>query len=167
MKINEKETMDSNKKVLRKLIKISEECIFHQKLPKKLRDYIIHELDGYGPWPYGYSEDELFSRIRGMAASFFEGTLDITMKEPVLLAEEHIGYLRDLYGGAMREQERLESRIRKLENELRNNGINIVYIYDEGINGYVDKYYRSDDPEYQKFICHSIACTDQDELPFS
>jgi len=159
--------MNNNKKDLRKLIKINEECIFHRKFPKKLRDYIFYELGGYGPWPYGYSDDELFSRIRGMAASFFEGTLDITMKEPIVLAEEHIGYLRDIYGDAMREQERLESRVRKLERELENNGISIVYTYDEGLNGYVENYYRSDDPEYLKLTYHPSNYTDRDELPFS
>jgi len=159
--------MGSNKKELRRLIKIYEKQIFCRKFPKKLCDYIFYELDGYAPWPYEVPEDEEFSRIGGMAASFFAGTLDMTMKEPLLLAEEHIVYLREIYGDAMREQIRLESRISAMEKELSDNGIHVISVYDEEQNGYVDKYYRFDDPEYLKLVDRFTAHVAQEELPFT
>ena len=158
--------MDSHKKEIRKFIKINEEDIFRRKFPKKLCDYIFYELDGYDPWPYGFSEDEMYSQVQNIAASFFDGTLDTTMKEPLVLAEDHIHYLRDIYGDAMREQARLELRIQELEKELRKNGIRIVSTYDIENNGYVDKYYKFDDPEYLKLTEHFNTSMNQEKLPF-
>ncbi|MDP4182572.1 MAG: hypothetical protein Q8942_15970 [Bacillota bacterium] len=92
-------------------------------LPKKFKKYLLVNY-GQEPFPYEYSEQDLYTNIEKDISAYKAGELEVTLKKPSLLWKEEREYLQGLYAEKCHEVHRLEEYIVKLEDILSKNGLN-------------------------------------------
>ncbi len=105
-----------------KMIKVLETYTFNRPFPTELKRFL---KDRYSeePWPYEYSEQDLYANIKEDAYAYFAGNLDVAIKTPLDKKELEIEYLRDLYGDAMCEINDLQKYIEELHELLWAHGL--------------------------------------------
>jgi hypothetical protein len=85
--------------------------------PEKLKNYL---LDKYGEelFPYGYSEQDLYTHVLKDIEAFESGNLVIVLRSPEEKWKEEKMYLQDLYIEKHNEVRKLEEYVAKLEKIL-------------------------------------------------
>jgi len=105
--------MTINQKVIRTLETYIFKHPFSAELKRFLKDQYSDE-----PWPYEYSEQDLYAHIKKDVDAYFSGNIDITIKSPLEKKDLEIEYLRGLYGDAMCEVRDLQKTIEELHELL-------------------------------------------------
>jgi len=114
--------MAINDMEIKRMIKNQETYLFHQRFPKELKAYLY---DSYGedPWPYSFSEEDLYGGIKADAQAYFMEKLDVTIKPALEKKKAEIQELRELYSDAMGDIQDLEKYIGELHELLWANGL--------------------------------------------
>lgn len=81
-------------------------------IPEDLEAFLLEEY-GDEPFPYEYTEQDLYEQIRKLEMKYHQGLLNVTLRGPELLLKQRYEELQDEYLVAM-------SRIRTLEDEVEN-----------------------------------------------
>ncbi|MDP3981810.1 MAG: hypothetical protein Q8Q33_10405 [Chlamydiota bacterium] len=104
------------------MIKSLETYTYRQRFSKELTAYL---KDRYSeePWPYEYSEQDLFANVMDDIDMYFKGKLDTTIRTPVQKLTEQIEDLRELYCHSMYEIHDLNSYIDELHEWLWAHGL--------------------------------------------
>jgi len=104
------------------MIKSLEAYTYRQGFPKELTAYL---KDRYSeePWPYEYSEQDLFANVMDDIDMYFKGTLDTTIRTPFQKLTDQIEDLRELYCQSMYDIHDLSSYIDELHEWLRAHGL--------------------------------------------
>lgn len=110
--------MTINNRIIRNL----ETYTFQRTLPKELKVY-LNDVYSEEPWPYEYSEQDLYTNIKQDINAYYAGKLDITIKTPLQKLELDNEYLRSLYGEAMTEIQDQSSYIDEIHELLWANGL--------------------------------------------
>lgn len=105
-----------------RMIKSLETYTYRQRFSKELTAYL---KDRYSeePWPYEYSEQDLFANVMDDIDMYFKGKLDTTIRTPVQKLTEQIEDLRELYYQSMYEIHDLNSYIDELHEWLWAHGV--------------------------------------------
>jgi hypothetical protein len=85
--------------------------------PEQLKDYLLDEY-GEEPFPYGYSEQDLYTHVLKDIAAFESGNLVIVPRSPEEKWKEEKMYLQGLYIEKHNEVRKLEEYVAKLEKIL-------------------------------------------------
>lgn len=101
-----------------------------RNLEKKLRASIPEELKQYllvkyaqEPFPYEYSEQDLYANIERDINAFESNTLDVTIKTPSERWQEEREYLQELYFEKSCETRELLEYVTELERLLSEHGL--------------------------------------------
>lgn len=104
--------------------------IIIRNLEKKLRASIPEELKQYllvkyaqEPFPYEYSEQDLYANIERDINAFESNTLDVTIKTPSERWQEEREYLQELYFEKSCETRELLEYVTELERLLSEHGL--------------------------------------------
>lgn len=108
--------------LINQMIKSLETYTYRQGFPKELTAYL---KDRYSeePWPYEYSEQNLFTILMDDIDMYFKGELDTTIRTPIQKLLEQIEDLRELYCQSMYEIHDLNSYIDELHECLWAHGL--------------------------------------------
>lgn len=90
--------------------------------PDKLKQYLLVEY-AQEPFPYEYSEQDLYANIERDINAFESGSLDITIKTPSEQWQEEREYLQQLYFEKSCETRELLEYVAELEGILSKHGI--------------------------------------------
>lgn len=109
--------MTINKKIIRRL-----ENTYRRPFPDDLKRYL---LDKYSeePFPYVYSEQDLYTNICKDITDYESGKLDIKLKSLAERWEEERSYLRNIYIEKCNKEHDLEEYITELEHILSEHGL--------------------------------------------
>lgn len=114
--------MTINKKIIKQI-----EQIYRRSLPDEFKRYLLVKYK-QEPFPYEYSEQDLYANIENDIRAYEAGELDLTVKKPSVLWQEEREYLQGLYAEECHEVRSLEEYINKLEFTFNKNGFNIPKI---------------------------------------
>lgn len=111
-----------------------------RSLKSNLRDSIAEELKQYllvkyaqEPFPYEYSEQDLYSNIERDINAFESNTLDVTIKAPSEQWQEEREYLQALYFDKSCETRELLEYITELERLLSEHGLESASMFEKRI----------------------------------
>jgi hypothetical protein len=106
--------MIANKKIIESI------CVRNQlKMTEELKSYIIQEF-GTEPFPYIWSEQDLYENIRKLIIDYWNGSITIKLKTPNEKLRDDYNDLQDMYIEKLGEINSLESKIQDLEKTLNN-----------------------------------------------
>lgn len=91
-------------------------------IPEELEAFLLVQY-GQEPFPYEFSEQDLFTNIRHDICAYEVGELDLTIKSLSERWQEEHEYLQSLYIEKCREVSNLEEHIAKLEHMLSEHGL--------------------------------------------
>ena len=94
-------------------------------IPKDLEDFVLEEY-GYDPFPYEYTEQDLYEQIRKLAMKYHDGLLDVTLKGCEQLLKQRFKELQDEYQFAMGKVRSLEVEVEKLKEMLLEHGEDVL-----------------------------------------
>lgn len=106
-----------NKRIIREL-----EHNYRMLFPKELKQYLLMTY-GEEPWPYEYSEQDLYTNIQKDLDAFQSDRLDTTIKNPSEAWQEERDYLRKLYIDKCSESRDQQEYINELEDLLLKYGL--------------------------------------------
>ncbi len=109
--------MTISKSIIKRL-----QCSYHGQLPEELVRYLMVKYKEE-PFPYEYSEQDLFNNIKSDISRYHAGELDITIKSPYKRLEEDRNVWRSACITAEQENGILRERIRLLELTMSNLGV--------------------------------------------
>lgn len=115
--------MTINKKIIKQI-----EITYNRLLSREFKQYLLSKYE-HEPFPYEYSEQDLYANIENDIRAYEAGELDLTVKKPYELWKEEREYLQGLYAEKCHEVRRLQEYIDKLECILNKNGFNIPNIH--------------------------------------
>ncbi len=104
--------MTINKTIMREL-----ENIYKKSIPDDLKKYLLVKY-GQEPFPYEFSEQDLYTNIERDIRDYETGELDVTVKSPSERWPEEREYLQNLYIEKSREAHDLEAYVAELEHIL-------------------------------------------------
>ncbi len=93
-----------------------------KSFPKEFKRYVLVKY-AEEPFPYEYSEQDLYEHIRRDIRDYDEGNLDITVKSPSERCQEERDYLKTLYREQALTIRDFEDYIAELEHMLAENGL--------------------------------------------
>jgi hypothetical protein len=99
-------------------------------IPEELEAFF---LDQYGeePFPYEYTEQDLYEQIRKLIYQYQEGRLDISVKSPLEKIRMNYSYLQQEYADAMAKIKLMESENIYLKDLLQKNNIKVSTLGEE------------------------------------
>jgi intein/homing endonuclease len=106
-----------NKKIIKEL-----ENTYRAFFPNDLKRYLLVKY-AEKPFPYEYSEQDLYTNIEHDIRDYDAGNLDVTLKSPSERWREEREYLQNLYIEKSCEVHDLEEYVAKLEHMLLKHGI--------------------------------------------
>lgn len=109
--------MTINKTMIRKL-----EHTYRRSFPVDLKKYLLVKY-AEEPFPYEFSEQDLYANLERDIHSYEAGKLDVTVKGPSVRWHEEREYLQNLYMEKHREVRDLEEYITELEHMLSEHGL--------------------------------------------
>lgn len=109
--------MTINKTMIRKL-----EHTYRRSFPADLKKYLLVKY-AEEPFPYEFSEQDLYANIERDIHGYEAGKLDVTVKSPSERWHEEREYLQNLYMEKLREVRDLEEYITELEHMLSEHGL--------------------------------------------
>ena len=83
--------MTINKKMIKEL-----EATYRKYFPDELKQYLLVQY-GQEPFPYEFSEQDLYTNIDHDIRAYEAGELDVTVKSPAERWQEERKYLQNLY----------------------------------------------------------------------
>lgn len=108
--------------ITNQMIKRLEKYTYKQGFPEELIAF-LNDKYSEEPWPYEFSEQDLYSNIKRDINAYYAGTLDTTIKSPLQKFSDEIEDLRLLYGQNMDEIRDLNSYIDELHELLWAHGL--------------------------------------------
>ena len=105
-------TININITMIRKL-----ETIYKKSIPDDLKKYLLVKYE-QEPFPYEFSEQDLYTNIERDIRDYETGELDVTVKSPSERWSEEREYLQNLYVEKSREARDLEDYVAELEHIL-------------------------------------------------
>jgi len=109
--------MTINKTVIRKL-----EHTYRRSFPDDLKRYLLVKY-AEEPFPYEFSEQDLYTNILQDIRDYEAGELDVTVKSPSERWQEEREYLKNLYIEKSCEARDLKEYIAELEHMLSDHGL--------------------------------------------
>lgn len=98
------------------------ENTYRKRFPDELKRYLLVKYADE-PFPYEYSEQDLYTNIRHDICAYEAGKLDVTVKSPSERWKEEREYLQNLYIEKACEARELADYILKLESMLSEHGL--------------------------------------------
>lgn len=95
---------------------------YRREFPKELIHYLMVTYKEE-PFPYEYSEQDLYNKIKREITSYYAGTLDVIVKSPYKRLEEECDQWRDACICEEVKSRELNEYISELENLLLQQGI--------------------------------------------
>lgn len=93
-----------------------------KSFPDSLKKYLLVKY-AEEPFPYEFSEQDLYANIERDICNYEAGELDVTVKSPYERWQEEREYLQDLYIEKSREARDLEDYVAELEQILSEHGL--------------------------------------------
>lgn len=109
--------MTINTPMLREL-----EHAYRRSFPADLKKYLLVKY-AQEPFPYEFSEQDLYANIERDIRDYEAGELDVTVKSPSERWPEEREYLQNLYIEKSREAHDLEDYVAELEHILSEHGL--------------------------------------------
>jgi len=109
--------MTINKRIIKEI-----ENTYRTLFPDNLKQYLLVKY-AEEPFPYKYSEQDLYTNIWNDIHNYESGKLDITVKSPVERWQEERNYLQNLYIEKLCEARNLEEYVAELEHILSEHGL--------------------------------------------
>lgn len=109
------------------------ECTYRRSPHGELKQYLLVKY-AEEPFPYEYSEQDLYTNISNDIRDYEAGKLDATLKSPSECWQVEREYLQNLYIEKCLEARDLEEYVNKLERILSENGLKSSGIADRQIN---------------------------------
>ena len=109
--------MTIDKTIIREL-----EHTYRRSFPNDLKKYLLVKYAAE-PFPYQYSEQDLYTNIHTDISDYDEGKLDVTIKTPPERWKEEQEYLQNLYIEKFCEARDLVEYVAKLEHILSEHGL--------------------------------------------
>lgn len=106
-----------NKAIIREL-----ESTYRRYFPDDLKRYLLVKY-AQEPFPYEFSEQDLYINIERDIYDYDAGKLDVTIKSSAGRWQEEREYLQNLYGEKCREARDLEDYVAELEQLLLKHGM--------------------------------------------
>lgn len=98
----------------------------HRKhLPEELKNYLLVKY-AEEPFPYEYSEQDLYTNIHHDIDSYDTGELDVSAKSPSERWQEEREYLQAIYIDKASEVRELLEHVAKLERMLSKHGLDVT-----------------------------------------
>lgn len=98
---------------------------YKMTIPEDLEAYLLEEYSEE-PFPYEYTEQDLYEQIRKLVKKYHEGLLDVTLKGPELRLKQQYDALKDEYIDAMFKMRGLEDEVAKLKTMLMERGVDLL-----------------------------------------
>ena len=96
---------------------------YHMNIPEELADFLLEEY-GEEPFPYEYTEQDLYEQIREMEMNYHKGLLNVALKGPELRLKQRYETLKDEYIDAMYKVRSLEDEVENLKKMLQKQEVN-------------------------------------------
>jgi len=96
---------------------------YHMNIPDELEAFLLEEY-GDEPFPYEYSEQDLYEQIRKMVMNYHKGLLSVALKGPELRLKEQYEALKDEYINEMYKVRSLEDEVENLKKLLQKQEVN-------------------------------------------
>lgn len=109
--------MTINKTIIRKL-----EHTYKRSFPNDLKRYLLEKY-AEEPFPYEFSEQDLYTNIQQDIRDYEAGELDITVKSPSERWQKEREYLKNLYSEKFCEVRDLKEYVTVLEQMLLDHGL--------------------------------------------
>ncbi len=109
--------MTINKTIIKEL-----EDTYRKHFPHELRQYLLVKYADE-PFPYEFSEQDLYTNIRHDICAYEAGKLDVTVKSPSERWQEERKYLQNLYIEKACEARELADHLLELERMLSEHGL--------------------------------------------
>lgn len=106
-----------NQKMIKEL-----ETRYRKHLSDEVKEYLLVKY-GQEPFPYEFSEQDLYTNIDHDILAYEAGELDVTVKSPSERWQEERDYLQNLYTTKAHEVQELETYIADLERRLAEHGL--------------------------------------------
>ena len=119
--------------IINKRIITEFEHTYRRFFPDDLKKYLLTKYS-QEPFPYEFSEQDLYTNIEKDIRAYEAGELDVNVKSPSQRWKEERETLVDLYMGKCYEIDHLEEYIAKLEHSLSDNGIEFPKIAERQIS---------------------------------
>lgn len=101
------------------------EQTYRKSIPADLQKYLLSKY-AEEPFPYEFSEQDLYANIQRDISDYEAGKLDTVVKSPSLRWSEEREYLKALYIEKSREVCELEKYVVELEQILSEHGLNLA-----------------------------------------
>lgn len=102
-------------------------------IPEELEAFLLEKY-GHEPFPYEFSEQDLFANIERDICAYRAGELDLTIKSSSETWWEEREYLQNLYIEKCHEVHNLEEYIAKLEHMISEHGLECSRVDNRGID---------------------------------
>lgn len=106
-----------NQKLIKEL-----EARYRRHLAREIKEYLLVKY-GQEPFPYEFSEQDLYTNIDHDIHFYETGELDVTIKSPSERWHEEREYLQNLYIAKAREAKELATYVADLERRLAEHGL--------------------------------------------
>lgn len=106
-----------NKKIIGEL-----EAAYRKRFPDELRRYLLAQY-AEEPFPYEFTDQDLYTHIRNDISAYEAGELDVTVKSPSELWQEEREYLQELFIAKAVEARELADYVVELEHMLQKHGL--------------------------------------------
>jgi len=113
-----------NEKIIKEL-----ETIYRRHLSGEIREYLLVKYR-QEPFPYEFSEQDLYRNIDHDIHAYEAGELDVTVKSPSERWQEEREYLQNLYIAKTREVQDLATYVADLERRLAEHGLKSAQMAD-------------------------------------
>lgn len=98
------------------------EHTYRRYFPDDLKQYLLVKYEEE-PFPYEFSEQDLYTNIQNDIRDYETGKLDVTVKSPSERWQEEQAYLQNLYAEKLNEVRELEEYVVELEHMLSEHGL--------------------------------------------
>jgi hypothetical protein len=95
---------------------------YGMNIPENLEAFLLEEYDEE-PFPYEYSDQDLYEQIRKLVMNYHKGLVDVTLKGSELRLKQRFQSLKDEYIAAMYKIRTLEDEVKELKDMLLEHGV--------------------------------------------
>lgn len=103
---------------------------YQMNIPKELEAFLLEEYCEK-PFPYEYSEQDLYEQIRKLEMKYHGGLLNVALKGPEYQLNQRYEALKDEYIATMGKMRNLEDEVEKLKGILLKEGITFTKLVTE------------------------------------
>lgn len=96
---------------------------YHMNIPEELEAFLLEEYNEE-PFPYEYTEQDLYEQIRKMVMNYHKGLLSVALKGSELRLKQRYETLKGDYINAMYKVRSLEDEVENLKKSLQKQEVN-------------------------------------------